>query len=340
MSQRSIEVKVGALILVALGLLAAFVVVMGGLSFEPTLTVNVSFQNPGGLQTGAPVRISGVKVGRVAAIEFRGGKLDPVTRRPEPVIRAVAEIEMRYHDAIRENSRWFVTSQGVLGEMFLAVEPGPPDRPLLQDGAVVQGISPPRLDLLLAESYELLHRAYIGITNNEQKIQETFDGLHRTLRASGNFFERNEPKLNAMVDDLAALGSEARDGLRAARERYVDGAQVQRILNDVERSAAVTSRSLGPLLTDSQKLVADAQKLTGALASDAQLDRYRTITRDVADAAALAKAAAKDARAVAGQVREGKGTLGALAMDEAVYDDLQELLRDLKHNPWKFFWRE
>jgi hypothetical protein len=30
---------VGALILVALGLLGAFVVVMGGLSFEPTLTV-------------------------------------------------------------------------------------------------------------------------------------------------------------------------------------------------------------------------------------------------------------------------------------------------------------
>ena len=23
-----------------------------------------------------------------------------------------------------------------------------------------------------------------------------------------------------------------------------------------------------------------------------------------------------------------------------IYDDLQELIRDLKHNPWKFFWRE
>jgi phospholipid/cholesterol/gamma-HCH transport system substrate-binding protein len=340
MSQRSIEVKVGALILVAVGLLAAFVVVMGGLSFEPAMTVNVAFHNPGGLQTGAPVRISGVKVGRVSGIEFRGGKVDPVTRKPEPVIRAVAEIEMRYRDAIRRNSRWFVTSQGVLGEMFLAVEPGPPEEPVLEDGAVVQGISPPRLDLLLAESYELLHRAYIGITNNEQKIQETFDGLHRTLRASGTFFERNEPKLNSMVDDLSALSSEARDGLRAARERYVDGPQIQRILNDVERTTHVTSESLGPLLTDSQKFVSDAQKLTAALANDGQLERYRTITRDVAETAALAKGAAKDARAVASQVREGKGTLGALAMDEAVYDDLQELLRDLKHNPWKFFWRE
>jgi phospholipid/cholesterol/gamma-HCH transport system substrate-binding protein len=39
-------------------------------------------------------------------------------------------------------------------------------------------------------------------------------------------------------------------------------------------------------------------------------------------------------------VKAGKGTVGALVKDEAVYDDLQELLRDLKHNPWKLFWRE
>ncbi len=32
-------------------------------------------------------------------------------------------------------------------------------------------------------------------------------------------------------------------------------------------------------------------------------------------------------------VKDGRGTVGALVMDEAVYDDLQEMLRDLKHNP-------
>ena len=85
MSQRSIEVKVGFLILVALGLLAGFVVVMGGLSLQPTFTVYVSFQNPGGLQSGAPIRIAGVKVGRVSELEFRGGMVDPVTHQPEPI---------------------------------------------------------------------------------------------------------------------------------------------------------------------------------------------------------------------------------------------------------------
>ncbi|MFZ5897334.1 MAG: MlaD family protein [Myxococcota bacterium] len=340
MSQRSIEVKVGALILVALGLLGAFVVVMGGLSFEPTFTVYVSFHNPGGLQAGAPVRISGVKVGRVSSMEFRGGQIDPKTNQREPLIRAVAKLEKRYQEAVRENSRWFVTSQGVLGEMFLAVEPGSFDKPMLADGAVVQGISPPRLDLLLSESYELLHRAYLGITNNEQKLQETFDGLHRTLKASGDFFEKNEEKLSRTMDNVEGLSKEAKETLAAARERYVDGPQVTRIMNDVERTAASVGRNVDPLLSDGRELVASGKKIAHALGSDEQLERYRTATRDLTDAAAEAKHLAKGAQAVVSHVQKGKGTLGALVMDEAVYDDLQEMLRDLKHNPWKFFWRQ
>jgi phospholipid/cholesterol/gamma-HCH transport system substrate-binding protein len=340
MSQRSMELKVGALILVALGLLSAFVVVLGGLSFEPTYTVYVSFENPGGLQAGAPVRISGVRVGKVNALEFRGAVIDPKTRQAEAPIRAVAKIERRYQTSIRDNSRWFVTSQGVLGEMFLAVEPGSHERPALSDGAVVQGISPPRLDLLLSESYELLHKAYLGITNNEQKIGETFDGLHKTLRASGSLLEKNEGKIDTIADNLATLSHEANSTLKAARERYVDGPQVARIMNDVERSARAVSENIEPVMSDGRKVLADARKISTELASDEKLARLDGITRDLGDASARAKLIASDAQSLVRHVKDGRGTIGALVMDEAVYDDLQEMLRDLKHNPWKFFWRQ
>src|SRR5688572_13353081 len=99
MSQRSIEVKVGILILVALGLLGGFVVIMGGLSFEPTYTVYVDFDNPGGLQSGAPVRIAGMKVGKVKEIQFRGGELDKATGQPVSPVRVVAHVEKRYKNA-------------------------------------------------------------------------------------------------------------------------------------------------------------------------------------------------------------------------------------------------
>ena len=340
MSQRSIEVRVGILILVALGLLGAFIVVMGGLSFEPTYTVYVDFDNPGGLQTGAPVRISGVKVGRVSSVEFRGGQVNPKTKEREPLIRVVASLENKYKNSIFENSRWFVTTQGVLGEMFLAVDPGTPDRPVLKDGAVVQGISPPRLDLLLSETYELLHRAYVGITENEDKLAETFDGLHRTLKGTGDFFEKNSGKIDRVVDNVETLSIQANETVAAARERYVDGPQATRIMNNVDGVTASMNENLGPLLADSRKAARDMARLTDTLASERQLEEYAQTMRDIRQAAKRANAAASDAQALLSHVKQGRGTVGAFVMDEAVYDDVQELLRDLKHNPWKLFWKD
>jgi phospholipid/cholesterol/gamma-HCH transport system substrate-binding protein len=340
MSQRSIEIKVGILILVALGLLGSFIVVMGGLSLTPTFTVNVDFDNPGGLKEGAPVRLSGVKIGRITAIEFRGGKVDPKSDERPSLIRVVTSIDDTYRSSLFENSRWFVTTQGVLGELFLAVDPGTPDRPLLHDGSVVHGISPPRLDLLLSEAYELLHRAYTGVVDNEKQIKETFDGLHRTLRATGDLLERNESKLDKVVDNVETLTVEANETLLAAREKYVDGPQVGRIMNNVEGASATLNQNVGPLIEDSRRVMNDVSKLSNALASDDQLARYKQITRDLGDAATQARAMTRDAQTLVGHIKRGEGTVGALVMDEAVYDDLQELIRDLKHNPWKFFWRE
>ncbi|HEX4337696.1 MAG TPA: MlaD family protein [Polyangiaceae bacterium] len=340
MSQRSMEVKVGVLIVVALGLLAGFVVVMGGLSFQPTYTISVDFDNPGGLKPGAPVQIAGVKIGRVAAVNFRGGKLDPKSHERLPLIRVVASLESQYKNAIFQNSKWFVTTQGVLGEVYLAVDPGSPDHPALVDGSAVTGISPPRLDLLLSEAYELLHRAYVGISENEKQIGETFDDLHRTLKGTGDFFEHNQAKLDRTVDDLQAMTAETRDTLQAAREKYVDNPQIARIMNNAEGVSHSLASDLPPLLADGKRTMNDAAKLSGALASPEQLERYRAITADAKDVADHAKVAAKDASDLVAHVKQGKGTVGALVMDEALYDDVQELLRDLKHNPWKFFWRE
>lgn len=340
MSQRSMEVKVGVLIVVALGLLVGFVVVMGGLSFQPTYTVNVDFDNPGGLKPGAPVQIAGVRIGRVAAVSFRGGKLDVKTGERLPLIRVVASLESQYKSSIYDNSKWFVTTQGVLGEVYLAVDPGSPDHHILADGATVNGISPPRLDLLLSETYELLHRAYVGISENEKTIGETFDDLHRTLKGTGDFFEHNSAKLDRAVDDLQAMTAETRDTLQAARQKYVDNPQITRIMNDAEGVTHALSTELPPLLADGRKTADGAAKLTSVLASPDQLDQYRAITRDARDAADRAKVAVKDASDLVSHVKQGKGTVGALVMDEALYDDIQELLRDLKHNPWKFFWRE
>ena len=39
-------------------------------------------------------------------------------------------------------------------------------------------------------------------------------------------------------------------------------------------------------------------------------------------------------------LRGGKGTAGSLLVRDDVYSDLREMIRDLKRNPWKLFWKE
>jgi phospholipid/cholesterol/gamma-HCH transport system substrate-binding protein len=339
MNQRSIEVRVGALILVAVGLVAVFAVLMAGITFQPTETVYVSFQNPGGLTTGAPVRISGVKVGRVSDIEFLG-VVDRRLARSDALIRVTAKIESRYANAIHEDARWFVTAQGVLGEMFLAVEPGTAEHPVLRDGAQVHGVSPPQLDLLLSESYELLHRAYRGLKENEQQIAETFDGLHRTLGLAGGALERNEQKIDHIVANAETISTTAADTLKAARDRYVDNPQIKHILDNMEHGSGLVAHDLGPLVSDGREVLSDTKKITRVFASEQELARLEGLTHDLGDAAKSAKATAADAQTMVSQIKQGKGTAGAMLRDEALYDDLSELVRDLKHNPWKLLWKE
>src|SRR5262249_4581314 len=172
--------------------------------FQPTYSISVDFDNPGGLQTGAPVKIAGVKVGKISDIEFRGGVINAAGKR-EPLVRLKVQIEKRYQKSVHENAIFYVTTQGVLGEQFLAVEPGSNDRPVLPENAVVRGLDPPRLDMLLAEGYELLHSTVASLRENRAEIGEAFDGLRKTLKGTGQFFDNNGGRLARVMGKVEQM---------------------------------------------------------------------------------------------------------------------------------------
>jgi len=337
---RSIEVKVGLLILVAVGILTVFIVLMGGLSFQPTYKVFVDFDNPAGIQSGAPVRIAGVSVGKIKDVQFRGGAEAAMEGERPALVRLTLSIESRYHEAIRENAIFYVTSQGLLGEQFLAIDPGSRDRPALAEHAVVRGLDPPRLDLLLAEGYELLHTAIDSIRNNRAQIEELFDGLRYTFRGTGEFLNANTDRLQRIAENLETITVETNELVRSARTRYVDSPQVARIINNIDHASTAIARDTEPLLRDTRTTMANVNRVSSTVGGPDEQRRIKQAIQDMAEIASRAKQATADAQMIVSHVKRGKGTVGAFVMDEQVFDDLQELFRDLKHNPWKFFWRE
>ncbi len=333
MKERSIEVKVGLLILVALGLLATFVLVMGQVSFQPKFSVFVDFDNPGAVASGSAVRIAGIKVGKIDEIQYRGGEVNPTTHKREPLVRVKVSIEKRYQQAVRDNSIFYVTTQGVLGEQFLQIDPGSADRPMLPEGGIVRGLDPPRLDMLLAEGFELLHTGVTVLRENRQQIGEMFDGLHDTLRGTGEFFKKNQDRLDHIAESLERLTSDSDALIRGIQTRYVDSPQITRIMERIDHTSEVIARDAEPLLKD-------AREALKSVSGPEQQAKIKAAISDLAEIASKSKAVATDAQVIVAHIRKGNGSVGALVMDEQLYDDIQELARDLKHNPWKFFWRE
>ncbi len=339
-SQRSIEVKVGVFILTAIGLLAAFILVMGGINFQPTYTLNVDFDNPGGVQTGAPVKIAGVKVGKVESIEFRGGRIDEKTGRRDPLVRVKISVEKRYKGSIYENSLFYVTTQGVLGEQFLAIEPGSSDRPVLPEGAVVRGLDPPRLDMLLAESYELLHSTVAAVRDHRAEIGDAFDSLRATLHGTGTFFNQNSDKLDHIVANAEKASADADDLIKGTNDKFLKNPKLDRIVDNVDAVSQNVAANTPGLIDDAKVTLKNARKVSDTLGSDEQQAKIKHAVDGTIALVDKANTAADDAQAMITHVRQGRGTVGALLMDEQLFDDLQEMVRDLKHNPWKFFWRE
>lgn len=337
--EKSIEVKVGVLILVSLGILAAFVLIMGGLSFEKTYTVYVDFDNPGGLQSGAPVRVAGVKVGKVAELAFMGGKVDPKTNR-RTLVRAKLNIEARVKDSIHDDADFYVTTQGVLGEQFLAIDPGSPQKGVLAENTIVKGIDPPRLDLFLAKAYELLDTTMNGIRNNRELISDIATNTAGLLKGLNTTLTDNRERINRTMANLESLTTEANTLTVHARTQYVDNPKISRTIDNIDRLSSDIQKDSGPLLKDARESLANLNRASKVIGGEEEQAKLKKTIEEVAQLAARANATAADAQSIVQHIKKGNGTVGALVMDEAIYDDVQEMVRDLKHNPWKFLWRE
>lgn len=333
-----LEARVGLLVLTAAILLGVFVFLLGGIRFGEGYPIFVDFDNPGSVQPGAPVRIGGVRVGRVEEVTYLGGRLDEATGR-RPLVRLRLSIDPEVRDTIHDDALLYVTSQGVLGEQFLAIDPGTAERPVLEEGTILVGVDPPRLDLALSLAYELLEAFVDGVRANREDLGSLLDDVVAIVRLVHELLEGNDDRVRSILENVDTAASEGVALLRSARETYVEGERPRRILARADHLLGTLDRETPPLLSDVRAATASARETLETIGPDERRELQDTI-HAAARVAGEVEGAVADAREVVRHVRGGEGTVGALLMDEEIYDDLQELIRDLKHNPWKFFWRE
>ena len=117
------------------------------------------------------------------------------------------------------------------------------------------------------------------------------------------------------------------------------GEELRKTLVNIEAISTELRGEIPPLLQKTKRALDGVGDVAALLGPEEKKKLQRSLD-ELLLLSSKVSAVAGDAQLLLGDVRRGKGTVGALLIDQQVYDDLKELTRDLKRNPWKFFWKE
>ncbi len=120
--ETAVKFRVGVFVLVALAAFLGAVYALGARAklFEARYTIHADFTEVGGLVEGATVRLAGVQIGRVSAVN-----LPP---QPGGKVRVDLTIARRFSDRIRKNSVARIETQGLLGDRIVEITVGRRER--------------------------------------------------------------------------------------------------------------------------------------------------------------------------------------------------------------------
>ena len=107
------ETKVGLMFLAAIVLAVVFALLLGSFNpFSNSHTLNLLYNFAGGIEVGSPVRVMGIKVGKVKSIEF-----DPNEKTDtgeEVKLRVRISVDKKAWNTLRKDSRFFINLAGVI----------------------------------------------------------------------------------------------------------------------------------------------------------------------------------------------------------------------------------
>ena len=288
MTERQMQLRIGALVLTAILLFMGFVLSVGKRTalFEERYSLWSSFRSTEGLAVGAPVRLAGVTIGNVTRISFGRNLRD---RR----IILTLSVEQRIQDRVREDSVASIGTIGLVGDKVLDVTVGSLDRPALQSGARLASVDP-------IDYSELL-----------QKGDRILDHVTR---------------ISASLDEFLAGGESAgklnlNEALRSLRTTVVEVEKGQGLLHDIvygKEGAELLGRvdRIAQSLEHTARAIENERGLLHALIYTPQEDTLGRLTRALAGLDDLVR-----------EAKEGRGLLHALIYDPQATELLARLDR-------------
>ena len=292
------EVKVGVFSVIAIAILLAGTVYVGGFTlFQPGYKVNVVFDSTPDLKTRSKVKFGGgVNIGRVNRLYLIADN------------KINVELFINKDVKFRKDCYISVSSTGVMGEKFINVSGGSEIAPFVEAGEVLAGKSSGGIDAAL----ESMSQASAELKDVLTALNKIVGGVQGSLMGSVQ-----------NVNELTKVTKEIVEKNKPAIDRSV--ANFEKGSQDI----ALATTSLKELTSQLNSIIKDVNKAD----IPKTVDNLNKVSAKIDEAVTALDSAAK-------KIDKGEGTIATLINDKKMAEDLKDVVKDLKANPWKLLWKK
>ncbi|PYX23915.1 MAG: MCE family protein [Acidobacteria bacterium] len=341
------QLKVGVTVLVASVTLAVLIFLMSGTGgiFTHKIKLKAYYDNAGGLQEGAPVRLSGVDIGNVVNVRVVS---DPA-RRLTPV-QVTMKVNTRYHQSLRKDSVTSLETAGVLGSTYIDIDSSTAKGPEAADGDTLPTREHPDLQDVVRASQSTLQNmdALLKRLDRIVAFVESGEGSIGKLIYDPLLYNR----LNATVTEFQKLVNEVTEGNGTLGKLVSDDELYQKanatvdklnaMIDDLNAGKGTAGKFLkDPTLYDNaNETIANVKQLTdnvnagkGALGKLAKDEQFAAKLQNTMDKLS----------SITDRLEAGEGSAGRFLRDPTMYDNTNQLLQEtrglvkaIRENPKKY----
>ncbi len=332
------QLKIGILVVAALGLAMMLILAVGGQGgfAWQRYALTTKFRDIVGLKTGAVVRVAGVDVGKVTAIDFTGTE-----------VQVTLEVNESMQERITEHSRASIGSLSLLGEPLIAISPSTEGR-RLQDGDFIQstraasglGDMAAPVSAGVEEATKLIQdiragKGTMGKLFTDQQMYNEFTALLQSAEGVINGVNQGHGTLGKLAKDDAAyrqLNASLADLNEITRRIKAGEGSLGQLLNDEKLAKSMTSASNH--VDEITAKLNRGEGTAGKLLNDKQVyDQINSLTGRMDKLIA----------AIEQGVNSKEGTAGLLLKDKQLYDNMngaasevRSLIAEIKKDPKKY----
>ena len=287
--------KIGAFMLIILAILGYFVLKIEDIDIsrgKGTQKVKAVFDNVAGLDAKSPVRVAGVRKGKVASIRLL------------PNGKAEVTLEIDDDVPLHSDASAHVANLGLLGEKYIELLPGTPTAPPANaETIVLRGTQPASIDDVtnqvsaIATDVKAITeslRSTLGGPNGQQRLEEIVENVRQITAETRALIAANRDNVDATVGNMRAITADLR-------------VQIPKIAASIDRVANQLGGTVGENREDVRKIV----------------ENLRTLSTEL-------KTTTANANDITGQMKSGQGTIGKLIYDEEAYKRLNSTLSSVE----------